>query len=313
MTAIDTQATAAGSGRSGGSAESKRPVGSATPMRRNTHRTPRWWFSVILTYLLLAAGAIIMLVPFLFSLMTSLKTPHQFAAEPPLTPPAPLTFENFTALFSGSNNFLVPLVVTIQVVGALVIGQMTVSILAAYAFARLQFPGRELIFWAYIATLMVPPIVLMIPLYSMVSQAGMRNSFAGIVVPFVLGSPYAIFLLRQNFQAVPQEVLDAAKLDGAGHWRTLFSIVLPMNRPILATLFLITVVTQWNNFLWPSIIAPAKEWNVLTVATAALQSQYQGNWTLVMAATTVSLVPLIALFLIFHKQIVRSLGVTGLK
>ena len=282
-------------------------------VRKNKHRTPRWWFSVFLTYLFLVAGAVLMLVPFLFSVMTSLKTPHQFASQPPLTLPDPFTFENFTALFSGTNNFVVPLAVTVQVVAVLTIGQMAFSILAAYAFARLQFPGRELIFWAYIATLMVPPIVLMIPLYSMVSQAGIRNTFAGLVVPFVLGSPYAIFLLRQNFQAVPQEVLDAAKLDGAGHWRTLRSIVLPMNRPILATLFLITVVTQWNNFLWPSIIAPGKEWNVLTVATSALQTQHAGNWTLVMAATTVSLLPLVALFLAFHKQIVNSLGISGLK
>ena len=282
-------------------------------IRQNTHRTPRWWFSVILTYVFLAAGALLMLVPFLFSVMTSLKTSHQFSSEPPLNLPDPLTFDNYTALFSGSNNFIVPLAVTVQVVAVLTIGQMVFSVLAAFAFARLQFPGREIIFWAYIATLMIPPIVLMIPLYSMVSQVGMRNTFAGLVVPFVLGSPYAIFLLRQNFQAVPQEVLDAAKLDGAGQWRSLWSIVLPMNKPILATLFLITVVTQWNNFLWPSIIAPGKEWNVLTVATSALQTQYSGNWTLVMAATTVSLLPLVALFLAFHKQIVNSLGISGLK
>ena len=118
---------------------------------------------------------------------------------------------------------------------------------------------------------------------------------------------------KASVQTIIDEVLDAAKLDGAGQWRSLWSIVLPMNKPILATLFLITVVTQWNNFLWPSIIAPGKEWNVLTVATSALQTQYSGNWTLVMAATTVSLLPLVLLFLAFHKQIVNSLGISGLK
>ncbi len=282
-------------------------------VHHNKHRSPAWWLSVILTYLLLAAGALIMVVPFLFSVMTSLKTPRQFATTTPLTLPDPITLDNYTSLFGERYDFIVPIVVTVQVVIVLTIGQMMFSILAAYAFARLRFPGREVIFWLYVATLMVPPIVTMIPLYSMVASVGMRNTFAGLVVPFLLGSPYAIFLLRQNFQAVPQEILDAAKLDGAGQWRTLWSIMLPMNRPIIATLLLITVVTQWNNFLWPSIIAPSAEWNVLTVATSGLQSEHSGNWTLVMAATTIALTPLIILFLMFNKQIVRSLGISGLK
>jgi sn-glycerol-3-phosphate-binding protein len=156
---------------------------------------------------------------------------------------------------------------------------------------------------------MVPPIVTVIPLFSMLSQLGLRNTFAGLVAPFLLGSPYAIFLLRQNFQAIPQEVLDAATLDGAGHWRTLRSIVLPMNRPILAALTLITVVSQWNAFLWPSVIAPGRTWSVLTVATQALQEERSGNWTLVMAATTVALAPLVVLFLAFNRQIVAALGI----
>ena len=294
------------------------PVGTGTganlsAVRLPRRRTPGWWLSVVLTYLFLAAGAVIMVVPFVFSVLTSLKTPKQFNTTAPLTLPDPLTFDNFTSLFGERYDFVVPIAVTVQVVLVLTIGQMMFSILAAYAFARLRFPGRELIFWLYVATLMVPPIVTMIPLYSMVATAQMRNTFAGLVVPFLLGSPYAIFLLRQNFQAVPQEILDAAKLDGAGQWRTLWSVMLPMNRPIIATLLLITVVTQWNSFLWPSIIAPSPTWRVLTVATSSLQSEHSGNWTLVMAATTIALTPLIILFLIFNKQIVRSLGVSGLK
>ncbi|MFT3944214.1 MAG: carbohydrate ABC transporter permease [Ancrocorticia sp.] len=289
------------------------PAVGTAHLRTNTHRTPRWWLSVILTYLFLAAGALIMVVPFLFSFMTSLKTKKQFDTTDPLTLPNPLTFDNYTALFGDTYDFIVPIAVTIQVVLVLTLGQMVFSVLAAYAFARLRFPGREAIFWMYVATLMVPPIVTMIPLYSMLAPMELRNTFLGLVLPFMLGSPYAIFLLRQNFQAVPQEILDAAKLDGAGQWRTLWSIMLPMNRPILATLLLITVVTQWNNFLWPSIIAPSSEWNVLTVATSALQTQFDGNWTLVMAATTIALTPLIILFLIFNKQIVQSLGISGLK
>ncbi|ERH16982.1 ABC transporter, permease protein [Actinobaculum sp. oral taxon 183 str. F0552] len=265
--------------------------------------------SLAATYAMLLAGAAIMVVPFAYSVLTSLKSPEQFASTDPLAFPAPVTGENYSALFSGDRDFTVPLAVTVQVVAVLTVGQVVCSVLAAYAFARLRFPGRRALFWAYVATLMAPPIVTVIPLFSMLSQLGLRNTFAGLVAPFLLGSPYAIFLLRQNFQAIPQEVLDAATLDGAGHWRTLRSIVLPMNRPILAALTLITVVSQWNAFLWPSVIAPGRTWSVLTVATQALQEERSGNWTLVMAATTVALAPLVVLFLAFNRQIVAALGI----
>ncbi|GAA4429225.1 carbohydrate ABC transporter permease [Georgenia halophila] len=245
----------------------------------------------------------------MFSVMTALKAPEQFTTTVPLSLPDPVTAGNFTTLFTDTYDFVVPIAVTAQMVLVLVAGQLVSSVLAAYAFGTLRFPGREVIFWTYLATLMIPAVVTMIPLYSMLTAAGLRNTFAGLVVPFLLGSPYAIFLLRENFRSTPAELLDAATIDGAGVLRRLWYVMLPMNRPILATLLLITVVTQWNSFIWPSIIAPAPEWNVITVATASLQSQYAGNWTLVMAATTIALAPLVVLFLVFQRQITRSIGI----
>lgn len=271
------------------------------------------WLANLLTYLMLIGSALMVIGPFVLSVMTAVKTPRQFATQPPLTPPDPITFENFTQLFSGSHNFVVPIAVTAQVVAVMVIGQMFSSILAAYAFATLKFPGRDALFWVYLATLMVPAVVTIIPLYVMVTQAGMKNTFWGLVVPFMFGSPYAIFLLRENFRSMPTEIMDAARIDGAGILRRLWHIMLPMNKPILATLLLITVVSHWNNFMWPKVIAPKREWNVLTVATASLQTQYSSNWTLVMAATTVALAPLIILFLIFQRHITRSIGLSGLR
>ncbi|MBK0419698.1 carbohydrate ABC transporter permease [Leucobacter sp. CSA1] len=262
---------------------------------------------------MLVAGALIMVLPFVFSVVTALKTPRQFATAPPLTLPDPATAENLLTLFTPQYQFWTPIAVTAQVVVVMVIGQMVSSVLAAYAFATLRFPGRDALFWVYVSTLMIPAVVTIIPLYVMMSEAGLRNSFAGLVVPLMFGSPYAIFLLRENFRSTPAEILDAARIDGAGPIRRLVSVVLPMNKPILATLLIITVVTHWNNFMWPSIIAPASEWRVITVATAALQSQYDGNWTLVMAATTVALAPLIVLFLVFQNQITRSIGITGVR
>ncbi len=267
----------------------------------------------LLTYVFLIAGAALMIGPFIFSILTSIKTPRQFNTSWPLTLPDPATGENYVSLFGDRYDFIVPIAVTAQVVLVLVIGQMLTSILAAYAFAQLRFPGRDVIFWVYVSTLMIPAVVTIIPLYSMMTSLDLKNTFWGLVVPFMFGSPYAIFLLRENFRSTPSDVLDAATIDGAGPLRRLWQVMVPMNRPILATLLLITIVSQWNNFMWPLIIAPAPEWNVITVATAALQTQYAGNWTLVMAATTIALAPLVVLFLIFQRQITSSLGVTGVR
>lgn len=291
-----------------------RPSDGAKPRKtRSLGRHRGTLLANLLTYLMLIGGAVLMVAPFLFSILTALKTPKQFATQPPLTLPDPVTFENFQTLFGADYNFVVPLVVTVQVVAVLVVGQMLSSVLAAYAFAWLEFPGRDALFWVYLATLMIPAVVVMIPLYTISVEMGWRNTFAGLVVPFMFGSPYAIFLLRESFRATPAEIMDAARVDGAGLLRRLWYVLLPMNTPIIVTLLLITVVSQWNSFMWPSIIAPDPTWNVLTVATSALQTQYSGNWTLVMAATTVAIAPLLILFVVFQKHIVRSIGITGVR
>ena len=264
-------------------------------------------------YLALVCVAVVTLAPYLLSVQTSLKSSRQFAQRSPLAAPSPVTARNYAELVVGDHSFVPPLVITVQVVLVVVLGQLTCSVLAGYAFARLRFPGRDAVFWAYLATLMVPPVVTLVPRFVMVSSAGLRDTFWGIVLPSVFGSPYAIFLLRQFFLAIPEDLISAARVDGAGHLRVLWHVVLPLSRPILATLLIITVVSHWNDFLWPLIITSSQRWQVLTVATAALQSQYNGNWTLVMAATTLATLPLLVLFLVFQRHIVRSIAITGLK
>lgn len=185
--------------------------------------------------------------------------------------------------------------------------------LAAYAFARLRFPGRDALFWVYLATLMVPQAVTIIPLYAVFADLGLRNTFWALVLPQLFGSPYAIFLLREYFRGIPGELLDAARLDGCGTLRILRHVVVPISRPILTTLAIITVVTHWNTFLWPLVITAGPQWQVITVATAALQDQYNGNWTIVMAATTLAVAPLLILFLIFQRNIIRSITITGFR
>ncbi|MFB7720530.1 carbohydrate ABC transporter permease [Nocardia sp. NPDC056100] len=262
-------------------------------------------------YLVLITGALLTVAPLVLSASTAFKTPGQFAGESALTPPHPVTLDNFrTVLDQGLGRAVV---VTALMTVCITVGQLLVSILAAYAFARTSFPGREALFWVYLGTMMVPSAVTLIPLYLMFAKLGWLNTFWALVLPFLFGSPYAIFLLRQYFRAIPGELIDAARTDGANTLDILVHVVVPMSRPILATLTVITVVTQWNSFMWPLVAASGAKWQVLTVATANMQTQYNSQWPLIMAATTLAIAPLVVVFVVFQRQVLRSIAWTGLK
>lgn len=293
-----------------------RPAGSGLSRRSGGLRrmTPGRAMASLAAYVVLIVGALLVLGPFVLSLMTSLKMPQQLATESPLALPTPFTHANYSGLFTnGVVDFGHAILVTLAYVAVVLVGQLVFSVLAAYAFARLDFVGRDVLFWLYLATLMVPAVVTVIPLYLMMTEMGLRNTFWGIVLPYLFGSPYAIFLLREYFRGIPQEIIDAARIDGAGTWRILTRIVVPLSRPIITTLGIITIVTHWNNFMWPLIITTGNQWSVITVATAGMQSQYNGNWTLVTAATTFAMAPLIIVFLIFNRKIVQSIAITGFR
>ncbi|OXR46381.1 L-arabinose transport system permease protein AraQ [Nocardia cerradoensis] len=264
----------------------------------------------VAAYLLLLAGAVCTVAPLVLGAFTAVKTPGQFATESPLALPDPTTWDNFRAVFD--QGFGRAVLVTALMTAFITAGQLITSIAAAYAFACTEFRGRDLLFWIYLATMMVPPIVTLIPLYLMFAHLGWLNTFWALVLPFVFGSPYAIFLLRQYFRGIPRELIGAARLDGANTLDVIVHVVVPMSRPVLATLAVITVVTQWNSFLWP-LVAGSGRWQVLTVATADLQTRYNEQWTLVMAATTLAIVPLLVLFVVFQRQVLRSVAWTGLK
>ncbi|MDJ0377401.1 carbohydrate ABC transporter permease [Cryobacterium sp. PH31-L1] len=267
--------------------------------------------STAAVYLVLVLGALFTLGPFLLSILTAFKTREQFAQQSALSWPDPFTLDNFALLLTGPAQFGRAIVVTVLAAVLILVGQLICSILAAYAFARVDFPGRQVLFWVYLSTLMIPPVVLVVPLYLMMTEAGLRNSFWSLVLPFAFASPYAIFLLREYFRGIPQELIDAARLDGANTLDVLVEIVVPLSRPIIATLTLITIVSHWNSFMWPLVVTTGTDWRVVTVATASLQSQFNGNWTLVMAATTLALVPLLVLFLLFQRSFVRSITISG--
>jgi len=269
------------------------------------------WSRNTAVYAGLVVLAVVTLVPFGLGLLTSFTSARQFNTESPLSVPSPPTLANYLGL--GDAGVGRAIVVTALVTAVVLLGQLTFSVFAAYAFARMEFPGRDALFWVYVATLMVPATVTVVPLYLMFAEVGLRNTFWALVLPFMFGSPYAIFLLREYFRTIPTDLIRAARMDGASTLDVIVHVVLPASRPILVTLALITAVSQWNNFMWPLIITSGRTWQVLTVATAGLQSRYDAQWTLVMAATTVAIVPLIVLFVAFGRHIVGSIVVTGLK
>ena len=278
-----------------------------------TKRTSRVGKGVRLTlfYLLLLIIALIFILPYLMSIFAAFKPLSAILSQSPLRPPSPPTWSNFSTLFS-QYDFGRYLVNTLIVTVILTAGQVTFSMMGAYAFARMEFPGRDSLFWLYLMTLMVPNVVTLVPLYVMFAHAHVLNTYWAIFLPYVLGVPYAVFLMRQYFMTIPQEVMEAARLDGCSEARILWRIVVPISRPIIITATLLAFVFGWNNFLWPLIVTNSPSLNVLTVSIANFNSNFSVQWNLILAGALVALVPMIILFTIFQKHIVNSISLTGI-
>ena len=259
-------------------------------------------------YLGLVAAAAIALLPFAFSLMTA------FARDPdrrsPLAPSAPRPPDPFGAVPGDLADLAGAIRTTLAAVAVVTCAQVVSSVLAAYAFAQLRFPGREPLFRLFLVAMTIPTAALVVPLYLMAAGAGLRNTFWGVVVPFMLASPGAVLLLRESFRSVPRELIDAARIDGAGHMRILTRIVLPASKPTLAALTLITAVNQWNSFMWPRIIANQRP-RVVTVAAAALQFHHNAGRTRMMAAAAVVLIPVVVLLLALRRRVDAVAALTG--
>lgn len=196
------------------------------------------------------------------------------------------------------------------------VGQVFFSALAAYAFARLRWPGRDKVFFLFLTSLMVPPIFTMLPNFILIRNLGLINTFAGLVAPYLLMTPFAIFFLRQFFLGINKEIEEAAKLDGAGHWRIFFQIILPMSTAPMVTLGILTFINMWNEYFWPLLVGNDEQTRVLTVAIGVFKSQTPAgspDWAGLMAATLVAALPILILFFLFAKKVVNSIGFSGMK
>ncbi|WP_042391740.1 carbohydrate ABC transporter permease [Streptacidiphilus carbonis] len=265
-----------------------------------------------LLYLALVLGAVVSVAPYLMTLNSSFKDTHRIFATQAWTPAVPPTFANFTQLW-GKYQMSGFLLHTLLVAVVITVGQVTFCTFSAYAFARLKFPGRDLLFAVFIATMMVPQIVTLIPLFLVMSKLGLVDSYAALILPTVFGTPFGIFLVRQYLRTIPADLEAAARIDGAGTWTILWRIILPLSRPIMATLATVTFISSWNNLLWPLMVTDSERITVLTVGISALQGQFASQLNIVLTASALALLPLIAVFLTFQRHIVRSIALTGLK
>lgn len=218
---------------------------------------------------------------------------------------------------SGELDFLLALRNSVIIATTIAVGQVFFSSMAAYAFARLKFAGRDRIFFLYLTGMMIPPIITLIPNVIFIKEIGWIASLPGIIAPFFLMTPFAVFFMRQFFLNVNRSIEEAALIDGAGHFRIFWSVTMPMVRPQMVTLGVLTYVTAWNEFLWPFVVAPASDTvQPLTVALQVFKTQQPGSapdWAGMLAATLLAALPVMIIFAIFGKRIVDSIRFTGIK
>lgn len=269
-------------------------------------RTPAW------LYVVLAVGMVLMIAPFVWMLLGSVKSENEIRQVPPTWLPEQVTLENFAELFERLdfptfffNSLLVAVAVTL--------GNLVFASMVGYALAKLDFPGRRVIFALVVGTLMVPGMAVFIPQFVLVANMGLVNTYPGLILPFLV-QPFGIFLMRQFIGGLPNELIEAARIDGAGELRIFARVILPLCGPALATLAIITFLGSWNNFLWPLVVAQSEDKYTLPVALALYAvGQNRTSFGLLLAGAVVVAIPMIVLFLALQKHFTQGIATTGIK
>ena len=273
-------------------------------VQRRNHR--------VLLHVGLVLGLIVMVGPFVWMALGSFKTTGELRQSPPTFLPEDPTLTNYHDLFDRLdfpryffNSTLVALCVTA--------GNLLFCSMLGYALAKLEFAGKRVVFVLVLATLMVPSIVTFMPLFVLISNMGLVNTHAGLILPFLVGA-LGVFLMRQFISGIPDELLDAARVDGAGEYTIFFKIVLPLCGPALATLAILTFLASWNSFLWPLVVASTEDMYTLPVAVALFSiGQQETNVALQMAAAVVVVLPVVILFFAMQRFITQGIATTGIK
>jgi multiple sugar transport system permease protein len=265
-----------------------------------------------LTYVLLSLGLVITLAPFAWMLLGSIKPTGEILANPNQWLPENPTLTNFTDLLA-KQNFGLYFFNSVVVAVACVIGNLLFCSMAGYALAKMDFAGKRLLFSLVLLMLVVPGIATFVPLFVQVSNLGMANSYLGLILPYVV-TPLGVFLMRQFIGEIPDSLLEAARIDGAGEVRIFSRLVLPLTGPALATLAILTFLAQWNNFLWPLVIAQTDDMYTLPVALALFAVGANGtNYGLLLAGSVVVVLPMIVIFLFLQRYFIQGIASTGIK
>lgn len=263
-------------------------------------------------YVVLAAGLVLLSGPFLWMLVGSVRPEAELRQVPPTWIPDSLTFDNYRELFTRLD-FPTYFFNSVVVATVITLGNMLFCSMLGYALAKLDFPGRRTMFAVVMAMLMVPGMVTFIPLFVLVSNLGLTNTYAGLILPWLAG-PLGVFLMRQFISGLPDELLEAARIDGASELRIFARVVMPLCGPALATLGILTFLASWNNFLWPLVVAQTEDKYTLPVAVALYAvGQNSTDYGLLMAGAVVTVLPMIALFIALQRYFVQGIAVTGLK
>lgn len=277
-------------------------------------RTTRRVLHAILVYALVIPGAIIFMIPLIWMLSTALKEPKQVFIFPPQWIPDPIMWENFA---KGWNDFL-PfnrfLLNSLIITTNNIVGNLVSCSLAAFAFARLRARGRTFFFVLVLGTMLLPSEVTVIPQYVLFTKLGWNNTWLPLMVPAWFGWAFFIFLLRQFFMGIPRELDEAARLDGASSWRILWSIILPLSKPALATVVIFAFIGNWNNFLYPLIYIRSTDMQVLAVGLNMFRGAYGNtNYNYMMAVALMVLLPVLLVFFFGQRLFVRGIALTGIK
>jgi multiple sugar transport system permease protein len=263
-------------------------------------------------YVVLTGGLVLLVGPFLWMLLGSFRPDRELKAVPPSWLPQHPTLDNYHTLFQ-TLNFTQAFFNSAVVALTITLGNLVFCSMLGYAFAKLNFPGKRVMFGLVLATLMVPGVVTFVPLFVLVSNLGMANSFPGLIFPFLAG-PFGVFLMRQFMLGLPNELIDAARVDGAGEWRIFARVIVPLCKPALATLGILTFLTSWNNFLWPLVVAQSEDKYTLPVALAIYAiGENKSNYGLLMAGSVAIILPVLAVFIALQRHFVRGIAVTGIK
>ena len=267
--------------------------------------------AVIVVYVILLLGCVITLAPFAWMLLTSLKTQVEAVSIPPSILPRKWNITSYLTL-ADKLPFWRMYANTVLTAIVTVLGQLTLCSLAGYSFGRIRFPGRDALFILCLAVLMIPRSFLILPQYLTIQKLKLLNTLRAIFLPNLF-SAFGTFLMRQFFMAIPQELEDAARIDGCGHGRIFAQIMLPLVKPGLVSLGVLTLRFAWNNLMWPMIVNTSPEKMTLAAGLSYLQGQYLTDYPSIMAGALLSIIPLIVIYAIFQKQFIEGIAITGIK